>query len=99
MVAFPQPIGPGTAVADLAPSPAISRTFDVPAGNGLIVTFNPLSISDPGVATLYDSANTAVLEMAQGGSYGFSSPGGDGFYFKATKGARNVSVVEPTIVY
>ena len=99
MVAFPQPTGPGTSVADLAPSPATSRTFSVPAGNGLIVTFNPLVIGDPGVLTLYNSAGTAMLEMDRGGSFGFSSPGGDGFYFKATKGARNASIVEPTLVY
>ena len=99
MVAFPQPIGPGFSAADVPLPPAASRTFTMPSGNGLIVTFNPIVIGDPGVATLYDGSDVAVLEMAQGGSYSFSSPGGDGFYFKATKGARNVSVVEPTIVY
>jgi hypothetical protein len=99
MVAFPQPIGPGFSAADVPVSPATSRTFTMPSGNSLIVTFNPISVSDPGVVTLYNASDVAVLEMAQGGSYGFSSPGGDGFYFKATKGARNVSVVEPTIVY
>lgn len=98
MVAFPQPVGPGTSFLDLAPARE-TATFTVPAGNGMIVTFNPISVSDPGIAYLYDSAGTAVLEMVQGGSYGFSSPGGSGFYFKATKGARNVSLVEPTLFY
>lgn len=98
MVAFPMPVGPGTSIADLAPQ-AASRTFTVPAGNGLIVTFNPVAVGDPGVATLYNGSDVAVLAMSQGGSYGFSSPGGSGFYFKATKGARNVSVVEPTLFY
>lgn len=99
MVAFPQPVGPGTAIADVAPAPARSRTFSIPAGNGLIVTFNPVAVGNPGVATLYNGSDVAVLVMEQGGSYGFSSPGGDSFYFTATKGARNVSVVEPTLVY
>jgi hypothetical protein len=98
MVAFPQPTGPGSSVADLAPL-VRSRTLSVPSGNGMVVTFNPVDVGDPGVATLYDSSDVAVLVMEQGGSYGFSSVGGDGFYFKATKGARNVSVVEPTLVY
>lgn len=99
MVAFPQPVGPGTSFADLKPSSVATPTFTVPSGNGLIVTFNPISVSDPGVLTLYNGSGTAVLEMAQGGSYGFSSPGGSGFYFSATKGARNASVVEPTLFY
>ena len=98
MVAFPQPAGPGTSFADLPPA-ANSTTFSVPAGNGLIVTFNPIDVSNPGVAYLYDSAGTAVVTMEQGGSFGFSSPGGSGFYFKATLGARNVSVIEPTLFY
>ena len=99
MVAFPQPIGPGTSISDVPVAPATSRTFTMPSGNGLIVTFNPRDPSDPGVVTLYNGSDVAVLVMEQGGSYGFSSAGGDSFYFKATKGARNVSVVEPTIVY
>jgi hypothetical protein len=64
-----------------------------------VVTFNPVDPENPGVLRLYDSSDTAVLEMPQGGSYGFSSPGGTGFYFKATKGARNASIVEPTLFY
>ncbi len=99
MVAFPQPTGPGTSFADLPPFPAQSASFSVPAGNGLIVTFNPIVVSDPGVVSLYDSAGTVVLEMAQGGSYALSSPAVPGFYFKATLGARNGSFVEPTLFY
>ena len=99
MAAFPQPIGPGTSFADIAPSPARSGTFTMPMGNGLIVTFNPIVPESPGVLTLYNGSDVAVLEMLQGGSYGFSSIGGSGFYFTATKGARNVSLIEPTLFY
>lgn len=98
MVAFPVPIGVGTSFSDLAPNVA-TRTFEIRLGNGYIVTFNPVDVNDPGVLTLYDSANTAILTMAQGGSYGLSTPTGTGFYFKGTKGARNASVVDPTIIY
>ena len=98
-MAFPQPVGPGTSFADLKPGSVATVTFTMPSGNGLIVTFNPIDPADPGVLTLYDASAIAVLEMIQGGSYGFSSPGGAGFYFSATKGARNASVVEPTLFY
>lgn len=98
MVAFPVPIGPGTSFSDLAPQKA-SAAFGIASGNGYTVTFNPVDISDPGTLTLYDSSNVAVLVMNQGGSYGFSTPAGTGFYFKGTKGARNASVIEPSIVY
>ena len=99
MVAYPQPTGHGTSFANLLPSSVRTATFTAPSGNGLIVTFNPIDPGDPGVASLYNASDVAVLEMAQGGSYGFSSPGGAGFYFSATKGARNVSIIEPTLFY
>lgn len=98
MVAFPIPIGEGNSVADLIPTVA-SRTFTLERGNDYVVTFNPVNIDDPGVLYLYDSANTVLLTMNQGGSYGLSTPGGTGFYFKGTKGARNASVINPTITY
>ena len=98
-MAFPQPVGPGTSFADLPANSAASATFTMPVGNGLVVTFNPNDPADPGVLTLYNGSGVAVLEMVQGGSYGLSTSGGTGFYFSATKGARNVSVVEPTLFY
>lgn len=100
MPAFPIPVGPGTSVADLSPSPACSRTFDIAAGDNYVVTFNPVDPNDAGILSLYDSTGTSVLDMPRGGSYPFvAAAAGTNFYFKATKGARNASIVEPTLFY
>ena len=98
MGTYAPPIGPGTSFTDLVPGVA-SQTFGITVGNGYVVTFNPVDPANPGVLYLYDSSGNILLTMAVGGSYGFSTPGGTGFYFTGTKGARNASVIQPTINY
>lgn len=98
-MAFNPPIGPGTSISELAPAPAASRTFDIARGT-YVVTYNPVDVNNPGVLYLYNSSDVVVLDMPQGGSYGLTvAADGTGFYFKGTRGARNASVIEPTIVY
>jgi hypothetical protein len=92
----PIPTGP-TASFPAVKSNVATGNFTFGEGQA-IVTFQPVSLNDPGVATLYDSAGNVILTMdAEGYSPVVVPVGGQTYYFSATKGANILAMTQPTI--
>ena len=63
-----------------------------------VVTFQPVDVNNPGVATLYDSDGNVILTMDREGYANAMVPeGGATYYFKATLGANILAMTQPTI--
>lgn len=91
----PLPTGPTASFPAVRVNVATSNfTF----GEGYaIVTFQPVNVNDPGIATLYDSAGNVILTMDAEGYSPFNVPiGGGTYYFAATKGANILAMTQPT---
>lgn len=95
-MAVPVPIGPGASFSNVGANKA-TASFSFDEGR-VVVTFQPVNVNDPGVATLYDSADTAILTLDEAGHANHVVPrGGATYYLKATKGANVLAVTRPTI--
>src|SRR6185436_15383716 len=93
----PVPIGPTASFSNVPAGSIATATFTM--GEGLaIVTFQPVRLSDPGVATLYDSGNNVILTMNSEGYDNVQVPtGGASYYWKATLGAKVLAMTMPTV--
>lgn len=93
----PVPIGVGASFPDVRANSLPTTSFEFSEGP-VVVTFQPVDLNSPGVATLYDSADVAILTMDREGYSNHIVPrGGATYYFKATKGARILAMTRPTI--
>jgi hypothetical protein len=62
------------------------------------ITFQPVDVNNPGVATLYDSTNNVIQTISAEGYETFQLPlGGGTYYFKATLGANILAATLPSI--
>ena len=88
------PIPEGLTASSSAPFDSVATanaTFS--DGGNAVLTFQPVDPNNPGVATLYDSGNNALVTMNQGGYAAFYIPTGGGtYYWKATLGANIVAI-------
>lgn len=95
-MAAPVPIGPGQSFARVPAGGIATANFSI-GGGYAIVTFQPIDLNNPGVATLYDSTDAAILSI---NSEGYDSlivpPAGATYYFKATLGAKILAMTQPT---
>lgn len=72
-----------------------TATFVMSAGM-VVITFNPRDVDRPGVLTLYDSGNNALLTMTQGGSYPWQVPSPSAsYYFSSTAHIGTVAMTLP----
>lgn len=93
----PVPIGPGAVFSDVPAGSVATAEFTLGEGYA-VVTFQPVDIQNPGVATLYDGDDVAVLTIdAEGYSPAIVPPGGGTYYFKATLGAKRLAMTLPTV--
>jgi hypothetical protein len=91
----PVPIGPGTSFSAVGVNIATSN-FTLGEGYA-IMTFQPLDVNNPGVATLYDSDGNTIIALDREGYGNVMVPsGGLTYYFKATLGAKLVALTQPT---
>ncbi len=92
----PVPTGPTASFAAVQNNVA---TANFSFGGGYaVVTFQPVDVNNPGVATLYDSADNVILTMDHEGYANAMVPdGGATYYFKATLGANILAMTQPTI--
>lgn len=93
----PVPIGPTASFANVPAGSIATGNFSFGEGY-TIVTFQPVNVNDPGVATLYDSGGTAIAVLSTEGYESFVVPsGGATYYFTATKGANILAATQPTV--
>lgn len=95
---YPIPIGTTASFARVVANLATS-TFFLDEGY-TIVTFQPVDVSNPGAATLYDSGNTAIVVLNAAGYGELTVPpgGASGYYFKATLGANILAATSPNML-
>jgi len=93
----PVPIGPTASFSNVPAGSIATATFTFGEGYAVVV-FQPIDVNNPGVATLYDSGNNAVVTLDSEGFDSIIVPaGGMTYYFKATLGAKVLAVTQPTI--
>lgn len=93
----PVPIGPGQSFSAVPANSIATANFAFDEGLA-VVTFQPVDVNNPGVATLYDSGDAVILTLDHEGYANHIVPrGGATYYFKATKGARILAMTRPTI--
>lgn len=92
----PIPIG---VTASFSPVGVNTRTssFTLPQGIA-VVTFQPVDVNNPGIATLYDSIDNVILTLNAEGYETFQVPfDGLSYYFKATRGAQLLAATQPSV--
>ncbi|MGH3514688.1 MAG: hypothetical protein ACRDRB_20805 [Pseudonocardiaceae bacterium] len=93
---YPVPIGTTQSFSPV--TAGNTATFAFPEGYA-VVTFQPVDVNKPGVATLYDSAATSIFVMSNPGHYELMvPPGGASYYFNTTIGANLLAMTHPSIM-
>lgn len=92
----PLPIGVTASISPVLVN-VNTRTFAMPEGMA-VVTFHPVDVNNPGIATLYDSAGNVILTINAEGYETFQVPlGGMTYYFAATLGAALLAATVPSV--
>jgi hypothetical protein len=94
--ATPPPIGPGVSFSNV---PLNTNTTFFEMGKGYaVMTFQPVDVNNPGVATLYAKGGTVLLTMDREGYANWYVPiDNSTYYFAATLGAKFLALTQPTI--
>lgn len=92
------PIGLTASFSNVKTGSVATANFTMPAGT-VIITFQAVDVQNPGVVTLYDSGDNALITMNTDGQEIYRVPhGGATYYFKATLGANLLAMTQPNII-
>lgn len=92
------PIGITASFSNVRAGSIATANFTMPPGT-VIITFQAVDVQNPGVVTLYDSGDNAILTINTDGQEIYRVPhGGATYYFKATLGANLLAMTLPNIV-